>query len=215
MKGRISHKEYWEDVAKKPAVECKAWSNRYIGKAQNGSRLVILDIGCGRGLETEYCLLAGHKVVSADLAQGMIDHVRLTVPGSNGIVFDMENDDWKVFKANQFDVVIASLCLHYFDDETTVRIIKEIQRVLKPNGKLYARVNSINDFVHGAGNGVEIQKNFYIDKERGITKRYFDESDVQRFFKPLGEIKYQELKVKYFGTLKVVFEVIVNKKPTM
>ena len=43
------------------------------------------------------------------------------------------------------------------------------------------RVNSINDVNHGAGQGVEIEPHLY-ETETGTIKRYFDESDIRRFF---------------------------------
>jgi len=216
MDGRVSHKDYWEEIAKKePKAEGEVWTNRYIENASTWAALKILDLGCGRGYETAYCMGEGHDVVSADLALGMIMHLQSKVPGSKGIVFDMAKSDWEIFKTNQFDAVIASLSLHYFDERTTARIIKEIQRVLRPGGKLYARVNSAYDFAYGAGNGDEIERNFYVDRERGTTKRYFDEKDVKRFFEPLGDLKYEEMKITYFGGKKVVFEIVVeNKKST-
>ena len=41
------------------------------------------------------------------------------------------------FENNYTDLIIADLSLHYFSDKDTKRIIKEIKRVLKPNGYLF------------------------------------------------------------------------------
>ena len=213
MKPRVSHKDYWEIVgAQKRPLDGDAWIHRYINKISEGP-LRILDLGCGYGNETKYLLSAGHDVLSVDLSPSIIERMQLAVPNSNGIVFDMAEDDWGIFQTSQFDVVVASLSLHYFGELATVRIMDEVKRILKPDGKLYARVNSASDVAHGAGDGIMIEKNFYIDNKRGTTKRFFDENDVKRFFKPLGDIKFKEIQSTWNGKAKPVFEiVVVNKK---
>ncbi|OOM76109.1 hypothetical protein CLPUN_28330 [Clostridium puniceum] len=67
-------------------------------------------------------------------------------------------------------MILADLSLHYFDNRTTKNIVKEIRRVLKPEGCLIGRVNSINDFNFGAGCGREIEKNFYLTE--GVYKSF-------------------------------------------
>mgnify|MGYP005790025775 FL=1 len=39
--------------------------------------------------------------------------------------------------------------------------MKEIKRILKPNGNLLARVNSISDLNYGAGQGQRLEENYY------------------------------------------------------
>ena len=55
------------------------------------------------------------------------------------------------FADESFDIVLADLCLHYFSEAMTEKIMLEIKRVLKKGGMLLARVNSIADINHGAG----------------------------------------------------------------
>jgi ubiquinone/menaquinone biosynthesis C-methylase UbiE len=66
------------------------------------------------------------------------------------------------FEDASISVIIADLSLHYFNAVTTKSIIKEIKRVLKPNGYLIGRVNSVNDINCGALSGKEIEKHFYL-----------------------------------------------------
>ena len=53
---------------------------------------------------------------------------------------------------------------------------KEIARVLKPNGNLLARVNSISDLNYGAGQGQRLEENYYFVD--GYNKRFFSEKDA-------------------------------------
>jgi hypothetical protein len=50
--------------------------------------------------------------------------------------------------------MIADLSLHYFSWDETKKIVNEIKRVLKEDGFLLVRVNSVNDTNYGAGKGI-------------------------------------------------------------
>ncbi|MCL1971504.1 MAG: nucleoside monophosphate kinase [Endomicrobia bacterium] len=207
----VTYEQFWDGVMDAGThLGGDAWIDHHINKTLTGEhRLTILDLGSGHGLETGYLLSEGHEVISADYSQRMLDAMHKNVPGSNGIKFDIEKDDWSQFKENQFDAIVASFSLHYFDEKTTARIINEIKRVLKPGGKLYVRVNSVNDKVHGAGDGELVEENFYIDRTRNIPKRYFDADSVQRFFAPLGNLSFQEVQSVYNNQPKAAFEIVV------
>lgn len=60
------------------------------------------------------------------------------------------------FDDNFTDIIISDLSMHYFTKQKTCEILKEMKRVLKPNGILLFRVNSVKDVNHGAGEGTEI-----------------------------------------------------------
>ena len=79
------------------------------------------------------------------------------------------------------NLVIADLSLHYFKKRKTIEIIKEIKRVLKADGYLIGRVNSIKDINYGANTGEEVEKHYYLTKDG--YKRFFDEEDIRYFFK--------------------------------
>lgn len=212
---QVTIQKFWDDVIERGTHKGgDQWLYRHIDNVANGAdQLMILDLGCGHGLETDYLLRAGHQVLSADFSQGMLAKMHATVPGSQGIRFDMESDDWTQFRENQFDVIVASSSLHYFKEEVTVKIVGELRRILKPKGKLIARVNSVSDIIHGAGDGELVEENFYIDRTRGIPKRYFDLKAVKRFFAPLGSINIKEVQGTYNGKPKMSFEfVVVNGK---
>ncbi|MFT8352300.1 class I SAM-dependent methyltransferase [Clostridium saccharoperbutylacetonicum] len=100
--------------------------------------------------------------------------------------------------------------LHYFNDETTKNIVKEIRRVLKPNGYLIGRVNSTNNFNFGAGCGEEIEKNFYLT-EAGY-KRFFTEEDIRCYFKDFIIEECKETNITKYGNEKRAFEFAIKKE---
>ena len=71
--------------------------------------------------------------------------------------------------------------MHYFRERTTFEVLEEIKRVLKPDGILLFRVNSVKDVNHGAGEGKEIEPHLY-ETSDGRYKRFFNQEDIERFF---------------------------------
>jgi methylase of polypeptide subunit release factors len=61
------------------------------------------------------------------------------------------------------------------------KIIDEIERVLKPNGLLLLRVNSVKDVNHGSSDGEEVEKHFRRTLIDGY-KRFFDRDEIEHFF---------------------------------
>ncbi len=79
-----------------------------------------------------------------------------------------------------FDVVVASLSLHYFDWQQTRAIIAEISRVLTPNGDLICRLNSTNDTEFGATGYQQLENNYF--NVKGSNKRFFDKQTIEDLF---------------------------------
>jgi ubiquinone/menaquinone biosynthesis C-methylase UbiE len=89
------------------------------------------------------------------------------------------------FADETFDVVYASLSLHYFDEETTNLIFKEIYRILKPGGILAYITNPISD--PQTKTYKKIDECFFEDPER-LKKRYFTVDYAKQKAKGLFEI---------------------------
>lgn len=142
----------------------------------------IIDLGCGvTGNNTLYLLEKGKKVISCDFAEEALNVVS-TIKGARTLLFDML--DVFPFDDNSTDLIIADLSLHYFREKDTKRIISEIKRILKPNGYLLFRLNSANstEYKKIVENGEkEIEPNLFFSKN--MEKRFFDEKDINKFFK--------------------------------
>ena len=129
------HKEF----AKKDIVKYDNWLDEYKDIIANIDTEII-DLGCGvTGNNTIYLLEKGKKVLSCDFAIEALNIIE-KINGSKTLLFDMLEPF--PLEDNCTNLVIADLSLHYFKDEDTKKIIKEIQRILKPNGYLFIRVNS-------------------------------------------------------------------------
>lgn len=168
----------------------------------------IIDLGCGKGNNTLYLTQKKKKVIACDYSQVAINTVKKYIPNAETKLFDMT--EGLPFEDNDTDLIIADLCLHYFSEETTFNIINEIKRVLKPNGHLMFRVNSLNDTNYGAMEGEKIEENFFFTFSANMTKRFFDKKSLLTFFKD-WEIEYMnEETMERYKKLKRLWRCVVK-----
>ena len=167
----------------------------------------ILDLGCGDGNDTFYLLSRGKDVIACDQSEIALKNVRKHFRNIETMKFNML--DGIPFADNAFEIVIADLSLHYFTTEDTNNIIQEIKRVLKPEGHILLRVNSINDTNHGAGQGKEIEPHLY--ENNNMLKRFFDVADICVFFKEFAIEYINEELMHRYEKPKWVFKVSVKK----
>ena len=169
----------------------------------------IIDLGCGSGNDTLYLIEKGKNVIPCDYSQNAIYNIQRNFPEvKRAECFDMTKG--LPFDTNFTDIIISDLSLHYFTEKKTFEILEEIKRVLKPNGLLLFRVNSIKDVNYGAGQGREIETHLYETKD-GRFKRFFDKEDIENFFFSWDKLymhekimtRYEMEKVLWIGELKV------------
>lgn len=99
-------------------------------------------------------------MVHCDYSRNAIENIKKNFPEVEKTeCFDMSKG--LPFGDNLTDTIISDLSLHYFSEQKTFEILDEIKRVLKPNGLLFFRVNSVKDVNHGGGEGKEIETYFY------------------------------------------------------
>lgn len=147
----------------------------------------VLDLGAGLGQDSCFFAEHGYNITSTDLKEEALKERLATFPDEVKQRIAVKNVDLRhelPFDDASYDVVYAHLSLHYFDYETTVRLIGEIQRVLKPGGLLAFFVNSVHDPEYNTGEKLEddyfqigktAKRYFSIETTRALT-RYFDVS---------------------------------------
>jgi SAM-dependent methyltransferase len=184
-----------------------AWLERWLPLvAERAGGLPILELGCGSGQDSEVLATAGHRVVGIDLSEKRIEGARKRVPSAEFHRRDLLNP-FPVEKAN---VVLASLSLHYFPWDVTLRLAKRIHAVLGPGGVLLCRLNSTNDHHHGASGHPEIAPNYY--SVEGENKRFFDRDAVQAMFASgWRSLHLEEIEVHRYAQPKWLWETILEK----
>lgn len=107
----------------------------------------ILDAGCGGGRNLVYFLRSGFPVFAVDRNPEAVEHVARL---AKTLAPDLAPENFRVaavekmpFPDASFDVVISCAVLHFADDENHFdRMLREMWRVLKPSGLLFARLAS-------------------------------------------------------------------------
>ena len=115
------------------------------GRIKPGMR--ILDAGCGSGRNLVHLFQSGYDVFATDADPGAIGQVRQLaaalaphLPDTN---FRVESVERMSVDDRFADVVISSAVLHFArDHEQFDAMVREIWRVLKPGGLLFARLAS-------------------------------------------------------------------------
>lgn len=196
---------YWNNIHvnyDRNNIKVDDWLDRFEPIVTNCKSLV-LDLGCGSGNDTLYFIEKGKKVIACDQSINAINNIRKNFPEVlEARCFNML--DGFAFEDDSFEIVCADLCLHYFKEADTRRILNEIRRILIPGGHLFVRVNSVKDVNHGAGQGIEIEPHLY-RTEDGMFKRFFDEEDVRRLFSDFDILFCEEQKMLRYSSEKIVF----------
>ena len=205
----MSFENYWNEVYKERRnnkIVYDNWLDKYLDILQKSST-PVLDLGCGFGNDTLYLMERGMKVISCDYSVEALANLKRNIPNADARKVDISKK--LPFDDEEVDCVIADLTLHYFDNKTTISIMQEIKRILKVGGHLLARVNSVKDVNHGAGQGKELEHNFFFVE--GYNKRFFDMEDVNKYFSIIGKVEAHEAEMLRYEKAKKLIEIKVEK----
>jgi SAM-dependent methyltransferase len=172
------------------------------------SNAPVLELGCDTGRDTAWLTQQGFDVVATDISTDALAQCAKAAPSARCVCHDLRNA--LPFGNDTFGAVVASLCLHYFDWATTVAAVSEISRCIRPGGLFLCRVNSVRDYLHGAGEGEEIEPNFFRQAARYATsKRFFTSEDLDRLFEggDWTELSRREVTVLRYSAPKIAWEV--------
>mgnify|MGYP000854433528 CR=1 FL=1 len=101
-----------------------------INKTNIDSNVSVLDIGCGAGNSTKKISDTGANVIGIDFSEKMILEAS---SAHSDIIFKQSDAENMPLDDNSIDIVIANFIVHHLPDPN--KVFKEINRVLKPNGK--------------------------------------------------------------------------------
>ena len=102
----------------------------------------ILEIGGGTGAlwrENVARMPTGWQITLSDLSAGMLAQAKAALSDDPRFRFEQIDAQSIPFAAEAFDAVIANHMLYHVPDRP--RALREIRRMLKPNGRLYAATN--------------------------------------------------------------------------
>ena len=147
----------------------------------------LLELGCGNGKlwQENRIDLRNREIFLSDISEGMVEEVRNKLGTDfNCIVADAEKIP---FKDSYFDTIIANHVLFYLNDLNLG--LKEISRVLKPDGILYCstygknHMKEITEIVQNFDSSINLSNHslydiFGLENGEDILSNYF--SNIQR-----------------------------------
>jgi ubiquinone/menaquinone biosynthesis C-methylase UbiE len=104
------------------------WRKKYLSKLKGN----ILEIGVGTGKNLIYYNNKA-KVTAIDISEGMLEKAKNKQINKEIKLMIMDAQNLK-FKSNSFDYIVTTCILCSIPDP--VKALKEMKRVLKPNGKI-------------------------------------------------------------------------------
>jgi len=147
----------------------------------------ILELGCGVGRDAIFFAEKGHHVLATDSSPVVIDQNKklYTDHDVEFNVLDMQQP--LPYKADSFNVVFANLSLHYYTDEKTREIIKDIARVLKDGGILAFACKSRDE--RRKTGAEEVETNFFV-APNGHAIHFFTTEYAQEILDGMFNITY-------------------------
>lgn len=188
---------------------------------------LICDLGGGIGTESIYLLSKGHNVVLIEISDlgiktfneraeflGYSGHFKTVQKDYSDGIIPLEN--------GSVDGVYSRLSLHYFSKEITIKLLREIFRILKPGGKAFITLKSPADeqemeFLKRSAR--EIEPGVFLDEK--ITKsRYtldqlrimIDEAGIYGSVSEITEELGVQKEVVKSGNEKFILNEVVLKK---
>ncbi|WP_028551720.1 class I SAM-dependent methyltransferase [Paenibacillus sp. UNC451MF] len=204
--------QYWNHIytdLELSRPEYDEWLIKHESILEGSRNIPIIDLGCGAGGDSLFLTERGYRVIACDWSEEALSKLQLHIPLAETCKVDLREE--LPFLSDSAQVIIADLSLHYFSWKKTELILQELQRVLLPGGHLLCRVNSIHDIHFGAGEGIEIEPNYY--EQNGQYKRFFDKDQVIQLFKRWSLVYYLETTMNRYHKPKRLWEIAaVNQK---
>ena len=163
----------------------------------------VLDLGCGSGRHTVYLAKEGFEVFGLDIApSGLSATVRkLNADGfightSLGDILQLPYQD------DCFDAVISVRVIHHNRIALIHQTVKEIWRVLKPQGLVWVTVPVPEG--HGSTHGREIEPGTWVPSygiEKGLPHHLFTKDELKRVFQNFSLLKLRVFPTSHFSLL--------------
>ncbi len=155
---------------------------------------IILDLGSGSGRHTVYLAAEGFNVTGIDAAKKGIEITKKLLDERNltAELICKNFYDGLPFEDNSYDCIISTQAIHHNRLYEIKKLIDEIKRVLKSEGKIFITVPKLKNISYK--DPLEIEKNTFIPTkghEQGVIHHYFDIIEIKKFFSNF-DIKIKE-----------------------
>jgi SAM-dependent methyltransferase len=158
----------------------------------------VLDIGCGDGKSLRPMLARGWDVTAVDFSFRAVHLARQISERNRQAECLIADAKLLPFRDNSFDAVTAIHLLGHCPPDGLPGFCREIDRVLRPGGRIFVVVFSTQDF--RCGSGREVAPRTFV-RGNGIMTRYFTEPEVLSIFSdsPAESVKRVEWVLRVRG----------------
>ncbi len=180
-------------------------------------QIEVLDLGCGYGQKSLLLASLGWRVTALDIDADKLDFLKKKAKehqlNINVLVGSM---DYLPLKRQTFDAVLCLSTIHHQTMSGIKKTLSEIHRVLKPGGRVFFDILSINDPSFAIGE--EIEPGTKIggrEGEDGIPHHYTTKIELERILVDFSNVAIQETEFSYIYNheryISVLFEVVAIK----
>lgn len=220
---------------------------------------VIMDLGCGKGKDTMRLLEQGFQnLISVDISQYALEDLIQKLQQSGFSLHNRNNGTSQTFKRGEqdctvmqsllmdamghikdskIDTIVAAGSLQFDNHKDTQALMRELRRILKPQGKLIASVFSTRDtneqfnqkpqllkYLQHAGRSIQSRKldpgyntfNTRANDELQEMTRYYDEIDCKKYFSIIGPYEFKRptapIQLRSGKTSHIITGVVTNDK---
>ncbi|MBY8988398.1 MAG: class I SAM-dependent methyltransferase [Candidatus Lokiarchaeota archaeon] len=147
----------------------------------------ILDLGCGTGRHLLYLLKKGFEVYGLDGSPNglKITKIWLTEENLTSELTCQKIEEDFPYKDGFFDAVISIQVIHHNLVKDILFTVKEIKRILKPDGFIFLTFPLLQGFYIGRQNMKKVETRTYIPligQEKGLPHHFFTVAEIKRVF---------------------------------
>jgi len=147
----------------------------------------ILDLGCGTGRHLLFLLKRGFKVYGLDGSPNGLEIAKnwLTEENLSSDLICQKIEHKFPYKDDFFDAVISIQVIHHNLMKDIVFTVKEIGRILKPEGFIFLTFPLLQGFYVKTQNMKKVETRTYIPltgQEKGLPHHFFTVAEIKRVF---------------------------------
>jgi ubiquinone/menaquinone biosynthesis C-methylase UbiE len=157
----------------------------------------VLEVGAGNGKTLEAILgQKPRKVVALDFSAEALKKCREKFAGLKNVSFVKADASKMPFSDCEFDAVVLFYVLDNMLQQGRLSVVKEVFRVLKPQGVVLFEDFAVGDFRELEGKRTAIPEPHTLLKKKGLLCHYFDVDEVKSLFSGFSsvEVSMQERK---------------------
>ncbi len=168
---------------------------RYLSVCKVIKKLNVLDVACGEGYGSNLMANYAKNVTGVDISQDAINHAKKRYKRNNLNYIWGSATDLSMFQNESFDAVISFETIEHIDETSQQLFLKEIKRVLRPNGFLIMSTpdKKIYSDLHNYHNEYHIHE-FYKSEFVSFLKSQFDVVNLfNQYFEVTGIVEEESI----------------------